>query len=81
MKIKQINPAIFKKLSHEFQSYIDDNKTGCVLCAIYHRDKLVYCNKIGWKDKENQIPIAFDDIFRIYSITKPIIQVDLIYKH
>ncbi len=72
MKIKQINPAVFKKLSLEFQSYIDDNKTGCVLCAIYHRDKLVYCNKFGWKDKENQIPIAFDDIFRIYSMTKPI---------
>lgn len=72
MKIKQINPAAFKKLSLEFQTYIDDNITGCVLCAIYHRDKLVYCNKFGWKDKENQIPIAFDDIFRIYSMTKPI---------
>jgi len=72
MIIKQINPVAFKKLSHEFQSYIDDNKTGCVLCATYHRDKLVYCNKFGWKDKENQIPIAFDDIFRIYSMTKPI---------
>ncbi|NVM35226.1 MAG: beta-lactamase family protein [Candidatus Lokiarchaeota archaeon] len=72
MKIKQIDPAAFKKLSLEFQTYIDDNKTGCVLCAIYHRDKLVYCNKFGWKDKENQIPIAFDDIFRIYSMTKPI---------
>ena len=72
MKIKQINPAAFKKLSLEFQTYIDDNITGSVLCAVYHRDKLVYCNKFGWKDKENQIPIAFDDIFRIYSMTKPI---------
>ncbi|GAI67749.1 unnamed protein product, partial [marine sediment metagenome] len=72
MKIKQINPAAFKKLSLEFQTYIDDNITGCVLCAIYHRDKLVYCNKFGWKDIENQNPIAFNDIFRIYSMTKPI---------
>ena len=72
MKIKQINPAAFKKLSLEFQTYIDDNITGCVLCAIGYRDKLVYCNKFGWKDKENQIPIAFNDIFRIYSMTKPI---------
>jgi len=72
MKIKQINPAVFKKLSLEFQTYIDDSITGSVLCAIYHQGKLVYCNKFGWKDKENQIPIAFDDIFRIYSMTKPI---------
>jgi len=72
MKIKQINPTVFEKLSLEFQTYIDDNITGSVLCAIYYRDKLVYCNKFGWKDKENQIPIAFNDIFRIYSMTKPI---------
>ena len=72
MKIKQKNPAVFKNLSLEFQTYIDDNITGGVLCAVYHQDKLVYCNKLGWKDKENQIPIAIDDIFRIYSMTKPI---------
>ena len=72
MKIKQLNPEAFKKLSHEFQTYIDDNITGSVLCAIYHQGRLIYCNKFGWKDKKNQIPIAFDDIFRIYSMTKPI---------
>ena len=72
MRIKQKNPTVFKKLSHEFQSYIDNNVTGSILCAIYHQDKLVYCDKFGWKDKGNQIPITFDDIFRIYSMTKPI---------
>ncbi len=70
--MKQINPTVFKKLSLEFQTYIDENITGSVLCAIYHQGKLVYCNKFGWKDKENQIPIEFDDIFRLYSMTKPI---------
>ena len=69
MKIQEINPPAFNKLSYEFQTYIDDNITGCVVCAIYHQDKLAYCNKFGWKDKENQIPIQFDDIF-----TKPSIK-------
>ncbi len=72
MKIKQLNPTGFKKLSTEFQTYIEDNITGSVLCAIYHQGKLVYCNKFGWNDKENQIPIALGDIFRMYSMTKPI---------
>jgi len=72
MIIKQLNPEVFKKLSTEFQTYINDNVTGSVLCAIYHQNKIVYCNKFGWKDKENQIPIQFDDVFRIYSMTKPI---------
>ena len=72
MKIQEINPSAFNKLSNEFQTYIDNNITGCVVCAVYYQDKLVYCNKFGWKDKKNQIPIQFDDIFRIYSMTKPI---------
>ncbi len=72
MKIEKLDPEVFNKLSHEFQTYIDENVTGSVLCAIYHKGKIVYCNKFGWKDKENQIPIEFDDIFRIYSMTKPI---------
>ena len=72
MKIERLEPEVFTKLSHKFQTYIDENVTGSVLCAIYHKGKIVYCNKFGWKDKENQIPIAFDDIFRIYSMTKPI---------
>ena len=72
MIIKQLNPEAFEILSHEFQTYIDNNETGGVLCAVYYQDKLVYCNRFGWKDKENKIPIAFNDIFRIYSMTKPI---------
>ncbi|MFW9828708.1 MAG: serine hydrolase domain-containing protein [Candidatus Thorarchaeota archaeon] len=81
MKIKQINPKAFKKLSHEFQTYIDNNETSCVLCAVYHGDRLVYCNKFGWKDKEYQIPIAYDDIFRIYSMTKPLTCVAALLLH
>jgi CubicO group peptidase (beta-lactamase class C family) len=72
MKIELLNPIAFNKLSNEFQTYIDDDITGSVLCAIYHQSRLIYCNKFGWKDKKNRIPIAFDDIFRIYSMTKPI---------
>jgi len=73
MKIKQITPVSFKSLSDEFQKYIDNNETGSVVCLVYHKDKLTYCEKFGWKDIKNKIPISFDDIFRIYSMTKPIV--------
>ena len=72
MKLQVENPKSFETLTSEFQKYIDDNKTGGILCAVYQKGNLVYCNKFGWKDKENKIPIAFDDIFRIYSLTKTI---------
>jgi CubicO group peptidase (beta-lactamase class C family) len=72
MKIQQIVPETFAELTEYFQNLIDKEETGCVLFAAYHKGKLVYCNKFGWRDKKNKIPIALDDIFRMYSMTKPI---------
>ncbi|MHA2092706.1 MAG: serine hydrolase domain-containing protein, partial [Candidatus Kariarchaeaceae archaeon] len=34
-----------------------------------------FCDKFGWQDKEEQISMEFDSIFRIFSMTKPIISV------
>jgi CubicO group peptidase (beta-lactamase class C family) len=68
----RINPDSFAELTKEFQKYIDEEITGSILCAVYHKDRIVYCDKFGWKDKEHNIPIAFDDIFRMYSMSKPI---------
>lgn len=73
MKIEEIIPDSFAELTQEFQQLIDDNETGSILFATYHKGKLAYCNKFGWRDKKNKIPIAFDDIFRMYSMTKPIV--------
>ncbi len=68
----QISPDSFAELTKEFQKYIEEDITGSVLCTVYHKDRIIYCDKFGWKDKENEIPIAFDDIFRMYSMSKPI---------
>ena len=73
MRINQVKSEAFSKLTDKFQNFIDNNETGSILCAVYHEGRLVYCNKFGWRDKTNKIPIEFDDIFRIYSMTKPII--------
>ena len=73
MKLKTINPESFAKVTKKFQKMIDNNETGCILSLVYHEEEIVYCNKFGWKDKANQIPIEYDDIFRFYSMTKPIV--------
>jgi CubicO group peptidase (beta-lactamase class C family) len=72
MKIQQKVPEVFVELTEYFQNFIDKEETGCVIFAAYHKGEIAYCNKFGWKDKEKKIPIEFDDIFRMYSMTKPI---------
>ena len=37
--------------------------------------KLVHARGIGWQDREAKIPMRRDSIFRIYSMTKPIVSV------
>ena len=73
MKLETINPEIFAKVTDEFQKLMDNDETGSILSLIYYKGKIVYCNKFGWKDKEKGIPIEYDDIFRFYSMTKPIV--------
>ncbi|MFN0040263.1 MAG: serine hydrolase domain-containing protein [Burkholderiales bacterium] len=37
--------------------------------------KLVHARSIGWQDRDAKIPMQRDSIFRIYSMTKPIVSV------
>ncbi|MHA2098718.1 MAG: serine hydrolase domain-containing protein [Candidatus Kariarchaeaceae archaeon] len=68
-----INPEKFKSLSSGLQKYIDENQTGGISCLVYHKDKVVFKNNFGWKDKLNEELMDFNTIFRIYSMTKPIV--------
>src|SRR5687768_4063277 len=43
--------------------------------------KLVYANQVGWRDREAGVPLGEDSIFRIYSMTKPVICTALMVLH
>ena len=44
-----------------------------VSTLIARRGKIVHPEQFGWRDKEAQSPMSADTIFRLYSMTKPII--------
>ena len=41
----------------------------------YHRGGIVHFKAFGYKDLETQAPMTTDTIFRIYSMTKPVVSV------
>lgn len=55
------------------QSYVDQKGYAGISTMISRRGKVVYADQVGWQDKEAGVPMAEDTIFRIYSMTKPII--------
>ncbi|MDA1330856.1 MAG: serine hydrolase [Proteobacteria bacterium] len=64
-----------QRITQAFENRIEAKSLPGVVIRIARRGKLVYSNAIGWQDIESNIPMAQDSIFRIYSMTKPIVSV------
>jgi CubicO group peptidase (beta-lactamase class C family) len=68
-RLERIRPAM--------QSYIDRGVYAGLTTLIARRGKVVYAGQFGWRDREAQSPMSADTIFRLYSMTKPIVCVGL----
>ncbi|MGE3268298.1 MAG: serine hydrolase domain-containing protein [Chloroflexota bacterium] len=64
-------------LDAHLQKYIDAGKLTGTLTAVYHRGQLAHWRTQGLADRERNTPVRDDTIFRIYSMTKPIVSVAL----
>ena len=63
------------KMSNEVFKYVDDGKIPFVSKAIIKDNHLIYFDSYGYADIESKKEIRDDSIFRIYSMTKPIVSV------
>ena len=55
------------------QSYIDHHGFAGLSTMLARRGRLVHFEQVGWQDREKPTPLSADTIFRIYSMTKPMI--------
>ena len=63
------------RIGEAFKKEIDQGKLPGAVFLVARKGKLVYSEAIGFQDKEAGKPIAKDSIFRIYSMTKPLVSV------
>jgi CubicO group peptidase (beta-lactamase class C family) len=63
------------RLSRALQGYVEREEIAGMVVLIDRHDELAYANTIGWQDKEAQLPIKRNTLFRIASMTKPLIAV------
>jgi CubicO group peptidase (beta-lactamase class C family) len=64
-------------LDEHLQRYISSGRLAGTLTAIWRRGQLVHWRTQGLADRERDTPVRDDTIFRIYSMTKPIVSVAL----
>jgi len=63
------------RIGEAFRKEIDQGKLPGAVLLVARKGKLVYSEAVGFQDKEAGKPIAKDSIFRIYSMTKPLVSV------
>lgn len=63
------------RLSRVLQGYVERSESAGIVALIHRHGEEAHVDTIGWQDKEAQIPIQRDTIFRIASMTKPVIAV------
>ena len=63
------------RIGDAFKKEIDQGKLPGAVFMVARKGKLVYSDAIGFQDKEANKPMVKDSIFRIYSMTKPIVSV------
>ena len=65
------------RLQRHIQAYIDGGKLPGAIAMIQRRGKVVHFQTYGCRDLEAGTPVEPETIFRIYSMTKPIVSVGL----
>jgi CubicO group peptidase (beta-lactamase class C family) len=64
-----------QRLTDVYQGYVDRGELPGAVLLVARGDQLAYFRAIGFQDREKQIPMKTDAIFRLASMTKPIVSV------
>ena len=64
-----------ERVTTAFQGYVDSGQIPGAVVLIARKDKVAYFRGFGYRDREHRLPMTTDSIFRIASMTKPIVSV------
>ncbi len=70
-----MSSARLERLTAVLKSAIDSGELPGAVMMIARDGKLIYSQSLGWQDKNTGLPMREDSIFRIYSMTKPLVSV------
>jgi CubicO group peptidase (beta-lactamase class C family) len=65
--------ARLARIQPVMQAYVDQRGFSGFSTMLARRGKVIHFEQVGCQDRENQTPMTADTIFRIYSMTKPVI--------
>ncbi len=76
-----LSSARLERIAPVMQSYISERGVVGISTLIRRRGEIVHAQQFGHQDREADVAMAPDTIFRIYSMTKPIVSTALMLLH
>jgi CubicO group peptidase (beta-lactamase class C family) len=61
------------RIAPVMRSYVEQRGFPGISTMLARRGRVVHFEQVGWQDRESQTPLTADTIYRIYSMTKPIV--------
>ncbi len=68
-----MSSARLERIQPTLQRYVDSGGYGGFSTLVQRRGRLVHAAQFGWQDREAETPMNAETLFRIYSMTKPIV--------
>ena len=65
-------PERLERITANVQKLIDEERLAGAVTLVARKGKIAYLKAAGWQDKESQIEMKDDTIFRLASMTKPV---------
>jgi CubicO group peptidase (beta-lactamase class C family) len=66
------DPARLERIAPHFDAYVEDRRLPGWLATVARGGELVWSAKGGYRDREKNLEVTDDTIWRIYSMTKPV---------
>ena len=67
-----LDAARLERIASHFDGYVQSGRLAGYLATVSRKGEVAYVGMGGWRDKEADLAMSADTIFRIYSMTKPI---------
>ena len=80
-EIQGVSSEKLELLNETMHSFVDNNDISAIQTAILKNGKLIHFDSYGNSDISEKSALKSDDIFRIASMTKPIVSVGLMMLH
>jgi CubicO group peptidase (beta-lactamase class C family) len=76
-----MSSARLQRVSRHMQEFIDKGQVAGVVTLIARQGKVVHYEALGYRNREEKVPMQKDDLFVIMSMTKPIASTALMMLH